>query len=38
MRPWLKTDGYRTFLSEREWVEGNFKVSIDSEFVFRNLY
>ena len=35
MRPWLKTGGYRTFLSERGWVEGDFKVSIDSEFVFR---
>lgn len=36
MRPWLKTGGYRTFLSERGWVKGDFKVSIDSEFVFRN--
>lgn len=24
------------FLSERGWVKGDFKVSIDSEFVFRN--
>lgn len=23
------------FLSERGWVKGDFKVSIDSEFVFR---
>ena len=36
VRPWLKTGGYRTFLSERGWVKGDFKVSIDSEFVFRN--
>lgn len=36
MRPWLKTGGYRTFLSERGWVKRDFKVSFDSEFVFRN--
>lgn len=36
MRPWLKTGGYRTFLSERGWGRGDFKVSIDSEFVFHN--